>query len=315
MVSLPSRPRRPRLRPSPAALLHPRAHATQPAPPPRPAVGACASRHGGAAGALRQWQRQAGARRRRPSGCSASRPGLAAAAACCRAPPAAAAGSRLRRRAIAVPPTPSALTRLHPPPPRAPFSQPVVDLLHPDPKKEKRLHKKKRLVQVRARPAPIAAGAARALWAATHTAASRARPCLLRQQQPHRAARLPAPSLPPRVSLADPPARLLPARPSTCRLACPVVCPPAAPACLPARLLPLPPAPAFAVAEQLLHGRALPVVLPDHDRLLARDDRRRVRPVRAHAVPADGRQVPPDGGLLLPQEGRVGLASRRMALV
>jgi hypothetical protein len=45
-------------------------------------------------------------------------------------------------------PSPSLRPFIAPPSPSFPL-QPLVDLLHPDPKKEKRVNKKKRLVQVR----------------------------------------------------------------------------------------------------------------------------------------------------------------------
>jgi hypothetical protein len=53
--------------------------------------------------------------------------------------------------------------------------QPVVDLLHPDPKKEKRQHKKKRLVQVSTRRARHGLADAVAAWRRSAEEAARAR--------------------------------------------------------------------------------------------------------------------------------------------
>jgi hypothetical protein len=53
---------------------------------------------------------------------------------------------------------------------------------------------------------------------------------------------------------------------------------------------------------QLLHGRQVSRLLHNHDRLLARPDRGRVRRLLAGAVPADRRQGAADRGVLVPQE-------------
>jgi hypothetical protein len=53
---------------------------------------------------------------------------------------------------------------------------------------------------------------------------------------------------------------------------------------------------------ELLHGRQMPGLLHNHDRVLARPDGGGVCRLLAGAVPADGRQGAADGGVLVPQE-------------
>ena len=57
-----------------------------------------------------------------------------------------------------------------------------------------------------------------------------------------------------------------------------------------------------AVAELVLHGRALPRLPHDHPRVLARADHCDLLVVLCRSLPAHGRHRTTDGGLLLPQE-------------